>query len=162
MSEPFHKPTQLELAFLRVITRGYAELEAQVEVCELSQYDPIGYYDVRIDESATVAASTRKRPIQGPSITYTNLPQPKIAMIGEPTVLLVSKHDGSSRRIPYVEPAEPKMGMVEILFWTEDRGMLNSIEVVSYGDGYLADPCSAFVEAASAVPPLLKYPPQHS
>jgi hypothetical protein len=154
-----HRPTELEVAFLRTITRGYPELEAQIESCELSDYDPVGYYAVHVSESSSVPASLAERPVQGPAINFDKLPQPKIVMIGEPTVFLVAKH-GASQRVPYTEPAEPKIGMVEILFWTDDDGMLASIEVVSYGDGYIADPCSVFVNAANAVPPLLKYASQ--
>ena len=41
-------PTADEHSFLRIVTRGYPELEAQVESCEVSAYDPAGYCDVRV------------------------------------------------------------------------------------------------------------------
>ena len=44
----FHSPTTEELAFLRIVTRAYPELQAQVESCEVADYDPDGYCDVRV------------------------------------------------------------------------------------------------------------------
>lgn len=44
----FHTPTTEELAFLRIVTRGYPELQAQIESCEVADYDPDGYCDVRV------------------------------------------------------------------------------------------------------------------
>ena|SRR5260370_10906298 len=44
----FRTPTEQERAFLRIVTSGYSELRAQVESCEVADYDPDGYCDVRV------------------------------------------------------------------------------------------------------------------
>lgn len=44
----FHTPTTEERAFLRIVTRAYPELRAQIESCEVADYDPDGYCDVRV------------------------------------------------------------------------------------------------------------------
>src|SRR5579884_3823298 len=50
MTEPrkYRAPTELEREFLRVCTRGYPELEAQIESCEVADYDATGWCDVRV------------------------------------------------------------------------------------------------------------------
>jgi hypothetical protein len=45
---PYHPPSEKELAFLRIVTRGYPNLEAQVESCEVEEYDETGYCNVRV------------------------------------------------------------------------------------------------------------------
>jgi hypothetical protein len=44
----FRSPTTEERAFLRIVTFGHPELEAQIESCEITDYDPDGYCDVRV------------------------------------------------------------------------------------------------------------------
>ncbi len=44
----FHEPTELERAFLRIVTLDYPESAAQIENCEVDDYDLTGYCDVRI------------------------------------------------------------------------------------------------------------------
>jgi len=44
---PYRSPTDLEQAFLRVITRGYPDLESQIEPCEIAEYDPLGWCHIR-------------------------------------------------------------------------------------------------------------------
>jgi len=44
----FHAPDDQERAFLRTVTKGYPELQAQVESCKVDQYDPEGYCDVLV------------------------------------------------------------------------------------------------------------------
>ena len=60
----YHAPTAEELAFLRIVTRGYPELEAQVESCEISAYDPTGYCDVRVGSGPPF----RREHVDGPSL----------------------------------------------------------------------------------------------
>jgi hypothetical protein len=60
----YHTPTAAELAFLRIVTRGYPELEAQVELCEISAYDPTGYCDVRVRSGPPF----RRERVDGPSL----------------------------------------------------------------------------------------------
>lgn len=38
----YRTPSELELVFLRAVTRGYPELEKQIESCEVADYDPAG------------------------------------------------------------------------------------------------------------------------
>jgi len=47
---------------------------------------------------------------------------------------------------------------VEIILWATDDGMLYAVEVISYGDGYIADPYRLFVEVAESQPEHLRYP----
>lgn len=46
----YRLPTNLEREFLRVITRGYPELERQIESCEIADYDPVGWCNVHVIE----------------------------------------------------------------------------------------------------------------
>lgn len=39
----YHPPTEVEREFLRIVTRGYLELEHQTESCEISEYDATGW-----------------------------------------------------------------------------------------------------------------------
>lgn len=65
MADPeYHTPTAEELSFLRIVTRGYPELEAQVESCEVSAYDPAGYCDVRVGSGPPF----RRERVDGPSL----------------------------------------------------------------------------------------------
>ncbi|MGH3573631.1 MAG: hypothetical protein ACRDUW_17710 [Pseudonocardiaceae bacterium] len=44
----FHDPDAVELAFLRIVTHGYLELTAQIESCEVDDFDSTGYCDVHV------------------------------------------------------------------------------------------------------------------
>ncbi len=44
----YRVPTELEQAFLRVVTRGYADLESQIGTCEIAEYDPLGWCDIHV------------------------------------------------------------------------------------------------------------------
>jgi hypothetical protein len=44
----FHEPSELERAFLRIVTRGYPAFEQQIDACEVSTYDPAGWLRVRV------------------------------------------------------------------------------------------------------------------
>lgn len=45
---PYRPPSEKELAFLRIVTRGYPDLEVQIESCEVEEYDETGYCNVRV------------------------------------------------------------------------------------------------------------------
>ncbi|HEV2738724.1 MAG TPA: hypothetical protein VGU66_09110 [Candidatus Elarobacter sp.] len=60
----YHTPTAEELSFLRIVTRGYPELEAQVESCKISAYDPTGYCDVQVASGPPF----RRELVDGPSL----------------------------------------------------------------------------------------------
>jgi hypothetical protein len=67
MSDPeeptlYHTPSELEQQFLRVVTRGYPELELQIEACEVADYDPDGWLKVRVTNGPRIA----KRMVPGP------------------------------------------------------------------------------------------------
>jgi hypothetical protein len=134
-SKGFHAPTELELAFLRVITRGYDVLERQIESCEISDYDLAGYYDVRIVDGPPMVRQRPYHPIDGPilDISDPHAPQPKTVHLADPRVFLMT-------------------GYIDTIMWTDERGFLCSIEVCSIGDGSLVDPCSAYVDASTATP----------
>jgi hypothetical protein len=136
--ETFHKPTELELAFLRIVTRGLRAFSVHVESCEISTYDPIGYYDVRVVDAPALRPYDRENPVRGALITYPDATHPPLIAYS---------------RWP---PDVVNLSYVDTLLWA-DRGFLASIEVVSVGDGYIVDPCSAFVDAAAAVPPLITF-----
>jgi hypothetical protein len=62
--EHFRPPTELELTFFRIVTRGFPEYEAQIERCEIADYDPDGWWQMRaIDGPPLIGA-----PLDGPSL----------------------------------------------------------------------------------------------
>ena len=61
----YHPPSALELAFLRTVTRGYPELQKQIESCEVADYEPTGWCSVY---SAGGPPSNTVNPAQGPSL----------------------------------------------------------------------------------------------
>ena len=68
----YRRPTELEREFLGVATRGYPLLEAQVEDCEIAEYDPTGWCYVRVLEGMPFYA----RPAQGPRLETGNAADP--------------------------------------------------------------------------------------
>ena len=62
----FHKPTEPERAFLRLVTFGYPELAAQIENCEVDDFDLDGYCDIRIMSGPPSA--TKNTMYDGPSL----------------------------------------------------------------------------------------------
>ena len=67
----FRLPTDLERAFLRVVTAGYSELHQQIESCLVADYDPDGFCDVLV-----LHGPPSRRPASqsmGPSLV-TNVP----------------------------------------------------------------------------------------
>jgi hypothetical protein len=61
----FHTPNDREQAFLRIVTIGYPELQAQIESCEVDDYDPDGYCDVRVISGPPLSI---KEQCEGPSL----------------------------------------------------------------------------------------------
>jgi hypothetical protein len=122
MSEKLYRsPTDLERAFLRVVTRGYPELESQIESCEMADYDPTGWCYVRVRGGTP---SPIHQYADGPSL-----------ITGE-------------RRLPDL--------CLETILWTNEQGILHTIEIVNYLDSVVENPLRAFVDAA-AKPSGLKY-----
>jgi len=110
----YHAPTDIELAFLRVVARGFPELEKQIESCEVAHYDPTGWCYVR-------------------------------AICGPPSPI-VNPGEG-----PALRTDDPNNPFVEVLLWTNDAGMLKSVEIVEYGCGpSLHKPYQLFVDAANS------------
>jgi hypothetical protein len=71
----YRAPTELENAFLRVVTRGYSNLESQIASCEVADYDPVGFVHVR----------TRIGPPQPSELGYVNGPDLLSSTDGVPT-----------------------------------------------------------------------------
>jgi hypothetical protein len=115
----YRAPTELELAFLRVVARGYPKLEQQVESCQIADYDRDGWCYVRVV------------PGQSPGMHF--------------------HLDG-----PTLQAEEPVKLFVDTILWTNEDGLLTTVEVVDYRNA-LDEPYPAFVEAAAAVPPRLAY-----
>ncbi len=44
----FRDPTDIERSFLRIASRGHAEIERQIESCRVADYDPTGWCDVLV------------------------------------------------------------------------------------------------------------------
>jgi hypothetical protein len=110
----YRVPTDLELAFLRIVTRGFPELAEQIESCEVADYDPTGWCYV-------CATWGPPSPIANPA-------------------------DG-----PTLKTGDPNHPFVEIILWTNDGGMLKSVEIVDYGLGpSLDNPYQLFVDAAKS------------
>jgi hypothetical protein len=110
----YRAPTDLELTFLRVVTRGFPELAEQIESCDLAEYDLTGWCYVR-------------------------------ATCGPP-LLTANPHDG-----PTLKTEDPNHPFLEIILWTNDAGMLKSVELVDYGPApSLHNPYQLFVDAAKS------------
>lgn len=109
----YRTPSELELVFLSVVTRGYPELEKQIESCEVADYDPAGWCYVH---------ST-----------------------GGPPSAIVNPADG-----PTLDTREPHKLHIDILLWTNEAGMLKTVEIVDYGTlpPSLGHPYQLFLEAA--------------
>jgi hypothetical protein len=109
----YRAPSDLELAFLRIVTRGFPELAEQIESCTVADYDPTGWCYVR-------------------------------ATCGPPSSI-ANPHDG-----PTLKTGNPNHPFLEIILWTNDDGMLKSVEVVDYAlDALVDDPYRLFVDAAN-------------
>jgi hypothetical protein len=112
--ENYRAPTELESAFLRVVTQGFPELESQIESCEVTDYDPTGWCYVHV---TCGPPSPTANPVDGPTL----------------------------------KTGDPNNPFVETILWTNDAGMLKSVEVVEYGRGPSPDnPYELFVEAAKS------------
>ena len=68
----FHKPTEPERAFLRLVTFRYPELAAQIEDCEVDDFDLEGYCDVRVMSGPP--SVTKNTMLDGPALAA-ELPQ---------------------------------------------------------------------------------------
>jgi hypothetical protein len=95
----FHAPTELERAFLRIVTVGYPELQAQVESCVVADYDPDGYCDIRISNGPP--SPKRRGYCQGPSLE-TGIPRSPLI-----ETLLWINEDGMLVNIEFLEVGEP-------------------------------------------------------
>jgi hypothetical protein len=118
----FRPPTPLELAFLRVLTRGYPAAERQIETCLVSEWDD-GYLEVNAKDGPPLRGAPN--PVLGPAV---------------PTGLEES---------PYLDS----------IFWTNDYGMISSIEVTVFGTATVSDfeRMTIFVEADETNPSLLVF-----
>jgi len=63
--EDYRPPTDLELTFFRIVTRGFPELEAQIELCQIADYDPEGWWHVRAIDGPPLLLGN---PLDGPSL----------------------------------------------------------------------------------------------
>jgi hypothetical protein len=131
----YHLPTELERNFLRVVTRGYGELEKQVESCEISDYDVVGFCYVNV--------------LAGPV-------SPELFMAEGPVLDLTQLDAHLFEITTDLRMADPKVYCVTVSLTTHG-GMLSAIEVVSFGDGYVVDPYRLFVEASATASPALTY-----
>jgi hypothetical protein len=123
----YRTPSDRERRFLRILAHGHPELEGQVESCEISEYDPTGYYQIRV-LGGPPAPQPAHHPIDGPAVT-----------------------------------GNPKVPLFTVLLWTDERGLLYSIEILEVRAGgakeYDAiDPVDIFIDAAQATPSRLLYP----
>jgi hypothetical protein len=71
----YRTPTEAERAFLRIVTRGHAQLNAQAEYCDVADYDPTGWLDVRANGGPSAVVP---RPFDGPAFSTDD---PKLAFI---------------------------------------------------------------------------------
>jgi len=46
----FRPTTEVERAFLRVVTSGHPEIESQIESCQIADYDSSGWCDVLVSD----------------------------------------------------------------------------------------------------------------
>ena len=124
----YRLPTDRERRFLRILAHGHAELERQVESCEISDYDLRGYYEVRI-LGGPPAPQAAHHPIDGPAV----MGNPKVPLFA---VLLWTDESGL-------------LYLIEILEVRDDG-------TAKY-DG-TTDAVEIFIDAAQATPPRLRYP----
>ncbi len=133
----YHSPSELERDFLRVVTRGYFELEQQIESCEISDYGLVGFCYVNV--------------LAGP-------PSPELSMANGPVLDLTQLDRHCFAITNDLQMADPQVYCVIVSLTTDRAGMLSDIEVVSCGDGYVIDPYRLFVDAAATASPALTYP----
>ena len=125
----YRMPTDRERCFLVILTHGHPELERQVESCEISDYDPTGYYEVCVISGPPVPQPAYHHPIDGPAVM-----------------------------------GNPKYPLFEVLLWINDRGLLDSIEILEVRADGMAEyhsttnPVEIFIDAAEATPRRLRYP----
>lgn len=93
----FRTPTADERSFLRIVTLGYAELEAQIESCDVADYDPDGYCDVRV---AAGPPSPVHEHCDGPSLITGVEDRPIIE------TLLWINHEGMLDTIEFIQAGE--------------------------------------------------------
>lgn len=72
-------------------------------------------------------------------------------LVGPPSPIVSGQADG-----PRLVPSTPSEPFAEIILWTDERGMLSTVEIVDFGSG-LATPYQAFTAAAESTPPALEY-----
>jgi hypothetical protein len=75
-----------------------------------------------------------------------------VNVLGGPPAPIRDMVDG-----PALISDDPQFPFVETFLWTDDRGLLSSVEFLAFGQ--LAEPYDLFVKAAAANPSRLRYPP---
>ncbi len=90
----YRAPTDLERAFLRVVTLGFPELEKQIECCEVAPYDPTGWCYVRVDCGPPLPIHN---PADGPSLSSDDPNHPFIE------ILLWTNDDGMLKWVEIVD-----------------------------------------------------------
>jgi hypothetical protein len=133
----YHSPTELERGFLRVVTRGYSELAEQIESCEISDYDVVGFCYVNV--------------LAGPL-------SPELSMAKGPVLDLAQIDRHLFEITNDLRMADPQACCIMVSLSTDRAGMLSEIEVVTVGDGYVIEPYRLFVDAAATGSPALSYP----
>jgi hypothetical protein len=71
----YREPTEIERAFLRIVSRGYNEIEQQIESCRIADYDPTGWCDVEVTEGPP---SPIRYHAQGPAVRTGPAEQPTL------------------------------------------------------------------------------------
>jgi hypothetical protein len=137
------------------VTFGNEELARQVEYCEIADYDVTGWCDVNVLDGP----ATLNHRVDGPALDLTEIESIGSARPDVPPTSFLIRAGGRPVRIaPVVAMDAPRVYRVETILWTTDDGMLYTVEVISYGDGYVIDPYRLFVDVAASEPKRLQYP----
>ncbi|MDQ6925490.1 MAG: hypothetical protein M3154_04545 [Candidatus Eremiobacteraeota bacterium] len=100
----YRAPTEQERTLLRIVTLGYPELEAQIECCEVAEYDPPGYCDVHVLSGPPCPGPDH---CDGPSLSI------KIPMIAYIETILWIDERGMLANIEFVSYMGPADGVYE-------------------------------------------------
>ena len=125
----YRAPSELEGAFLRVVTRGYPNLEVQIASCEIGDDNPVGFVEIR----------ARSGPPQPSELGYVN----------GPDLLSADPDDAPVQTILFVGEA----GMLYLIEFVQYRSERSDL-YRAFVEASLFTPHSLFYRGPDRSPPL--------
>jgi hypothetical protein len=121
-SKDFHRPNSRTRLFLEIVVRGHAELQQQLQFCEVADYDRAGWLDVRTFDGPRSPIRYR---VDGPTVCRGDFADPDAVNIGSAISVNI---DGLLCAIEIVQnlpPDEPICDPIELFITADQDGTLH-------------------------------------